>query len=50
MTPLCGPEEERITVMQLTIGLNKMLYHWFLSTKLSRDVTGFYLIELPKNI
>lgn len=51
MMLLCGPEEKKITTIQLsTGGLNKMLYHWFLSTKLSRDVAGVFLIDLPKNI
>lgn len=45
------PEEQRIIATELSIGgLNKMLYYWFLSTKLSRGVAGVYLIELPKNI
>lgn len=48
----CGPEEENhfSTALYLIGGLNKMLYHWFLSTKPSRDVAGVHLIELPKNI
>lgn len=51
MMLMCGPEEKKITTIQLsTGGLNKMLYHWFLSTELSRDVAGIFLIDLPKNI
>lgn len=45
------PEEWRISAIELSIGgLNKTLYYWFLSTKLTRGIAGVYLIELPKNI